>query len=206
LDALSHGRLAEFRDALAARHALAFIGIALALAVPVGVAALGFPVRELLRYERSAVSAGAGWRILTAHLVHYYFRHLALNLAGLALLWGLFLGDAPARAWLAVALVSAVTICAGLWFLDPGLSWYLGLSGVLHGLWAAAGVAACRRWRLEGLVTLALLAGKLVFEQSYGALTAGGRDSLPVVTEAHLYGALGGLTAALVMRLFRPSL
>lgn len=203
---MSHGRLAEFRSALAARHALAFAGIVLMLVLPVAAAALGFPVRELMRYERAAVAAGEVWRILTAHLVHYDFRHLALNLGGLALLWGLFLGDAPARAWLAVALVSAVTIGAGLWFLDPRLIWYLGLSGILHGVWAAGGVAACRRWRLEGVVTLALLAGKLALEQVHGALTAGGRDSLPVVTEAHLYGALGGLVAALVMRLYRRSL
>jgi hypothetical protein len=69
---------------------------------------------------------------------------------------------------------------------------------VLHGVWAAGAVYAARRYPLEGGVTLALLAAKLALEQRYGALTV--RDgSLPVVTVAHLYGAIGGLGAAIAL-------
>lgn len=153
----------------------------------------------LLRYQRDAVAAGELWRLATAHVVHHDGAHLALNLAGLALLWWLFARDARPAWWAAIALASASTVAAGLWFLRPELQWYLGASGVLHGLWAAAGVAARRRWPLEGHVTLALLAAKLAWEQWLGPLSeaAGG---LPVIVDAHLYGAVGGLLAALVLR------
>jgi rhomboid family GlyGly-CTERM serine protease len=157
------------------------------------------------RYERAAVAAGEPWRLATAHLVHYDLAHLALNLAGLALLWWLFARDARPAQWAAVAVASALTVAAGLWFLRPDLAWYLGASGVLHGAWAAAGVAARRRWRLEGDVTLALLAAKLGWEQWRGPLSQG-VESLPVIVDAHLYGAFGGLVVALALFRRRQSL
>lgn len=159
-----------------------------------------------LRYERAAIAAGEWWRFLGAHLVHHDPAHLAMNLAGLALLWWLFVRDARWRDWALTGLASALTIDAGLWFLAPDLDWYVGLSGVLHGWWAAAALAARARWPLEGWVTLGLLAGKLALEQSQGALSTGLGAALPVVVDAHLYGALGGLAAALALRLGRTRL
>lgn len=154
---------------------------------------------ERLRYERDAVAGGELWRLATAHLVHHDVTHLALNVAGLAVLWWLFVRDARPTHWAAAVVVSASTVAAGLWFLLPKLQWYLGASGVLHGLWAAAGVAARRRWRLEGDVTLALLAAKLAWEQWHGPLSQG-VEQLPVIVDAHLHGALGGLAVALALR------
>ncbi len=161
------------------------------LAIPGAVAAW--------RYERAAVSGGELWRLGTAHVVHHDFAHLALNLGGLALLWWLFVRDARPAHWAAVAVASGTTVAAGLWFLRPDLAWYLGASGVLHGLWAAAGVAARRRWPLEGHVTLALLAAKLAGEQWLGPLSPSA-EGLPVIVDAHLYGAVGGLLVALALR------
>ena len=193
-------RLTEMRAALRARHGLAAGGLAgllLALAV------LGPGAAQALRYERAAVARGEWWRVLAAHLVHFDLRHLLLNLAGLALLWWLFAPDARSRDWLVVLLVSALTVSAGLWFLDPRVGWYLGASGMLHGVWAAAALAAWPRWRLEAQLTLALLAGKLAFERWQGPLSGGPDAALPVLTAAHLYGALGGLGAASALRLWR---
>jgi rhomboid family GlyGly-CTERM serine protease len=190
----------ELRAALRARHGPAagiLAGLLLALA------AVGPRAAQGLRYERAGVAAGEWWRILGAHLVHFDLRHLFLNLAGLALLWWLFAPDARARDWLVVLLVSALTVSAGLWFLDPGVAWYLGASGMLHGAWAAAALAAWPRWRLEAWLALALLAAKLAFERWHGPLSGGLDTALPVVTVAHLYGALGGLGAAGALRLWR---
>jgi rhomboid family GlyGly-CTERM serine protease len=163
----------------------------------------GDGVTAHLRYERTALAHGEWWRVLTAHLVHLDLRHLALNLAGLGALWWLYAADARPRDWLAVALVSALAIGLGLYLLSPSVQWYVGLSGVLHGIWAAAAVAAWHRWRTESVVTLAVLAAKLAAEQIFGPLSAGVSSGLPVVTVAHLYGAVGGLLAALGLRLWR---
>ena len=156
---------------------------------------------HLLRYDRAAIAGGEWWRLLTAHLVHLNFRHAALDLGGLALLWMLFARDFSPGAWAAVILVTAAAIDLGLWLRDPGVRWYLGISGVLHGLLAAAAFVRLRRRDLEGWLLAGLLLAKLAYEQLHGALPFAG--DMPVIVDAHLYGALGGLAAAIVLALSR---
>ncbi|HXQ30421.1 MAG TPA: rhombosortase [Steroidobacteraceae bacterium] len=189
--------LAKFRAGWHARRATAF---AIVAAVLLLAHALGPAVGKALRYERGAVAAGEWWRLLGCHLVHYDATHLAMNVGGLALLWWLYGADARGRDWLFIALASALGVSLGLWFLEPTLSWYLGLSGVLHGIWAGAGIMCWKRWPLESVVTLALLAAKLMLESVHGPLSGALGASLPVITAAHRYGALAGLVAAVALR------
>lgn len=156
------------------------------------------PVRAVLRYERAAVLQGEWWRLVSAHLTHADTYHLLLNLAGLGLLYLLFAGCYSLAGWLAMAAFSAAGVAYGLVFYEPQLDWYLGLSGVLHGLLAAGAVAWWRREPpLLALALSALLVGKLGWEQWQGAWVLAG--SLPVVVNAHLYGALGGALGAAVL-------
>ena len=78
--------------------------------------------------------------------------------------------------------------------LEPQLEWYVGLSGVLHGALAAGAIGW---WRHESkplaLALTAVLVGKLAWEQWQGALPLSG--DMPVVVDAHLYGAIGGALA-----------
>lgn len=169
----------------------------------------GGPSSPALRYERAAVLAGEWWRLLSGHLVHLGVSHLVLNLAGLALIGWIFGPGLRAAAWLWMLLASVIALGAGFLLLSPQLNWYVGLSGVLHGL--LLGAALLDRGFGRGL-RLALVLGvlaKLAWEQWAGALpftaeAAGG----PVVVDAHLYGALGGLAAGLLLllrdRLARP--
>jgi rhomboid family GlyGly-CTERM serine protease len=200
---LTRATVAKFRSEWRARRLGALAGVAAALVL---VHALGAGAVARLRYERAAIAAGEWWRLLSCHLVHHDLWHLALNLGGFALLWSLYGGAARGRDWLVVALAAALGVGLGLWFGEPQLGWYLGLSGVLHGIWAAAGIAALGRWRLEALITLLLLAAKLAFEEAHGPLSMALGATLPVVTAAHRYGALAGLTAAAALRLWRRSL
>ena len=155
--------------------------------------------RETLRYERLAVlRRGEYWRLLTGHLVHGTTLHLILNGAGLALVAALFPREYGARAWLLILVLSMVAIDLGFVLCEPQLDWYVGLSGVLHGV-LAAGVIAW--WRHESkalaLVLTLLLTGKLIWEQWQGALPLSG--DMPVVVDAHLYGALGGTVAGAIV-------
>lgn len=159
----------------------------------------GDAARVLLRYQRDAVlDAGEYWRLLTAHLVHLSYAHAALNLAGLAVIAALFPRHFSARGWLAIAVASVALIDAGFVWNEPQLEWYAGLSGVLHGALAAGAVAW---WRSESRVwaaaLTAVLAGKLIWEQWVGALPLSG--DIPVIVDAHLYGAIGGALAAVAM-------
>lgn len=157
----------------------------------------GDSTRLALRYERTAIlDAGQYWRLVTGHFVHGSALHAGLNLAGLALLAALFPRHYSLRQWIAIGFASLVAIDSGFLWLHPELAWYVGLSGVLHGALAAGAVA---RWQRESKplagALSAIICGKLAWEQWVGALPLMG--DMPVIVDAHLYGAIGGVLAAL---------
>jgi rhomboid family GlyGly-CTERM serine protease len=168
--------------------------------VLVAVQVLGAPAREALAYDRVAILIGGEyWRLVTAHLLHYDLTHLAWNLAGLALVAWLFASEFDPRGWIAILVASTVAVDLGFLVLEPQLEWYVGFSGVLHGL-MAAGLCAWL-WRnpdaLTALVTI-LFALKLGWEHFMGALPfTASTLAIAVIHEAHTYGAIGGSAAAL---------
>lgn len=163
----------------------------------------GSAVTELLRYDRAAIVAGQWWRLLTAHIVHLGFRHAALNTAGLALLWALFAREWRPPQWVIIILIVTAAVDAGLWLQDPYVSWYAGASGVLHGFMATGVAAYVRRRDPLGWLMAALLAAKLIYEHLEGPLPFVGHG-VPVVSDAHLFGVLGGLLAGILLTVARP--
>lgn len=164
------------------------------------------------RYERDGVLAGEFWRLITGHLVHGDAAHLGWNAFGVLLVWFLFGREYAPFQWLLILLASTASTDLGFLALEPGLEWYVGFSGLLHGCMAAGLVAWWRDSRdwLAWLVAL-LFAAKLAWEHAVGPLPfTGGAISLPVVHEAHTYGAVGGALAGLWIghrrRLGSPSL
>jgi len=163
-------------------------------------AAWGDAARELLRYDRPAIVDAEYWRLLSGHFVHLGVPHLALNLAGLVLVWLLVGRLYNTRQWILVAAISILAMALGFWFLDEALRWYVGLSGLLHGLLLAGAIRGLRALPGESVVICAMVFAKLAYEQVAGPLpgsesAAGGA----VVVNAHLYGAIGGVLAAGVL-------
>ena len=173
------------------RRGLALLLACVLLVLPTLAGEVG---QTLLRYERNALAQGQWWRLLSAHLVHLDLRHALLNAVGLALVWALFVRDYSMKAWLAIVLGAMAAIDAGLWLADSTVQWYVGSSGVLHGAMAAGAMAHVRNGERDGWLLVALLAGKLLYEQAFGALPFSGHD--PVVVDAHLYGVAGGAAVA----------
>ena len=78
-----------------------------------------------------------------------------------------------------------------LYGFTPGLSRYVGMSGVIHGLFVLGLLPQVRQRDLVSMGCLAFLIGKLVFEQIAGApLSDESAIGGHVVTESHLFGAL----------------
>jgi rhomboid family GlyGly-CTERM serine protease len=177
------------------RRGLALAGACLALLLPT---AAGDPGRLLLRYDRAGLGHGEWWRLLTAHVVHLDLRHALLNGLGLALMWALFARDYTPRGWAVIVLGAIAGIDAGLWFADSTVLWYVGSSGVLHGVMAAGALARLRRGEREGAVLAMVLAVKLAYEHWVGPLPLAGTKA--VVVDAHLYGVLGGLVVAAFLK------
>jgi len=160
---------------------------------------LGDDAALRLRYDRAAVASGQFLRLVSGHGVHLGPAHYLMNIAGLALTWYLVGAAFSLVHWLLIIAASIVLIDLGLWFLIPGLAWYVGLSGLLHGMLAAGIAGIWRTRRLEAMIIAAVLVVKLGYEALVGPLpgsaaTAGGN----VVTEAHLLGALGGFAAGML--------
>ena len=146
------------------------------------------------RFDRELVEQGDFWLLFSAHIVHLNWTHWALNMAGLAIVAFFFSTHASVKQWLTVLFVSATLINAGLWWWLPEIRSYVGLSGVLHGLFLYGALREIRFYPASGYVLSSVLIAKLVWEFFNGALPGseemtGGR----VLTEAHLLGAAGGI-------------
>jgi rhomboid family GlyGly-CTERM serine protease len=170
------------------------------VAIAILIALTGDGGREFLRYDRAAIAGGELWRLLSGHFVHLGWPHLALNVAGLVLVWYLVYGSLRDSDWLLVMAAVIAGIDAGFWALEPQLRWYVGLSGVLHGMLAAGLVTGLGRQRPELWILAVLVLGKLAWEQRFGPLP--GSESATggaVVTAAHLYGAIAGAAAGALL-------
>lgn len=173
---------------------LVLCGIALASEL------LGTSATQLLRFQRDAVIEGELWRLLTGHLVHLGWSHLTMNLLGLVVVWSLAGHYLSVGRWNIALLICALGTSLGLLLFNPGLAWYVGLSGLLHSVLVIGAVlGVCERER-SAVLLLVFVVAKLLWEQLQGAMPgsaemAGG----PVVVDAHLYGALAGLGMAMIL-------
>jgi rhomboid family GlyGly-CTERM serine protease len=175
------------------RYGLALLAVGLLLAAfMLG----GEPWQMALRFDRTGLQQGQWWRLLTGNLIHFDVRHLLLDFTGVVLLWMLFARELSPLRWLAVVLASMLAVDAGLWWLAPQIQWYVGVSGVLHGVWAAGAIAGLKRGDRTAAWLLGLLVVKLTVEQIYGPRSL--EAALPVVIQAHVYGAVGGAVVALL--------
>jgi|TARA_B110000858_G_scaffold84392_1_gene97609 rhomboid family GlyGly-CTERM serine protease len=160
---------------------------------------IGDAGKELLRYDRAWIGQGEFWRLISGHFAHLTWSHLALNSAGLILVWYLVGPNLKVHSWLFVILITIVTMDTAFWLMNPHLYWYLGMSGLLHGMLLAGIVTRLPALNLELSILLLLLVAKISYEQFGGSVPGSEAASGgPVIVDAHLYGALGGILGALL--------
>ena len=131
---------------------------------------------------------------------------MILNALGLGLIWSLFWRTFTTGRWLFITLFSSLSVTLGLYWLMPDVIWYVGLSGLLHGLFVAGTIGGIRHGDHREALLLAVIIAKLLWEQIYGPMPgtadmAGG----PVIVESHLFGAIGGAIAALIFKPHKQS-
>lgn len=173
----------------------------LVLIVCVGLGFGGEPVRLALRYARADLAAGQWWRLFTGNYVHLGWMHVALDSTGLVLLWVLCGDVLRGWRWLLATLVGSWAVGLGLWWAWPGVVWYVGISGVAHTYWAAGALLLIVKRRWEGWALLVFLAAKLTWEQASGTglPTSDALLNGPVLTAAHLIGAIAGMVLGLAL-------
>ena len=172
--------------------------------VTVLLAAFGDAARRLLSFDRSGLEAGQLWRLISGHLVHLGWYHLALNLLGLIALAVLCPQPLRMREWTFRVAWLALFISVALYAMAPAVDHYVGLSGVVHGLFVLGLVPLARRGDRIAITALVFLAAKIGWEQIAGAPVSdedaiGGR----VVTLGHLFGTLAALVYGFAFGTFR---
>jgi rhomboid family GlyGly-CTERM serine protease len=164
----------------------------------------GEPARLLLRYDRGGIADLEFHRLLTGHIVHLGASHFLLNAAGLLLIAVLVGPGLTATGWWFVIAMSTTVIDVSFWLFGPTIEWYVGLSGVLHGMLAAGACAAFRTRRVESTAIMIALTAKLIYEQTVGPLPGSELSSGgSVVVDSHLYGAVGGVLAIVILAGFK---
>ncbi|NNC57692.1 MAG: rhombosortase [Woeseiaceae bacterium] len=175
---------------------------AIVLIAASGLLLAGETGRELLRFDRAGIGSGEIWRLVTGHFVHLGWPHFTLNAAGLLLVWYIVGNVFDTQRWLLVSCASLLSMDVGFWLLDPDLMWYVGLSGLLHGILAAGLVEKLKKPDAETIALAVLVLAKLAWEQVNGPLPGSeGTSGGAVVVDSHLFGALGGVVAAMLFRI-----
>lgn len=180
---------------------------AIALAFAIGalcvvLQAAGFD--QTLRFDRNTIANGAFWLLLTGNFVHLGLSHLLMNMAGFALVVALVWSHFTTLEWALVVIFSSLVVGVGLYLFDNEVLWYVGFSGTLHGLVIAGSLADLQHYPKSAALLLILIIGKLTWEQFSGALP--GSESVAggsVVVNAHLYGAIGGAVAGMLLLLLK---
>ncbi|NNL94655.1 MAG: rhombosortase [Xanthomonadales bacterium] len=145
-------------------------------------------------FESSALLGGELWRLVTAHFTHLSTSHLAWNTATflVLLLWSSKLGKLDESLEFVAVAAPALSVL----LLLAGIDWYLGLSGVLHGLLVLLLLQSTAVIKWPGI---ALLVVKLWLQPRFDGVSTV-QQSLPVLHEAHWLGVALALGYCLLRR------
>ena len=154
--------------------------------------------------ERTWWSQGNYYQIVSGHFLHTNFIHLLFNLLGLLLLWALHGDDYGVASYLAKFLIVCMGISFCMYFFSDDIVWYVGLSGVIHGVFAWGCIRDLENKVFSGWLLLIGLALKVGNEQLNGAGSLMPKlIDASIAIDSHLYGAIIGLLVGIVSLLRR---
>jgi rhomboid family GlyGly-CTERM serine protease len=159
---------------------------------------------QYLALENTWWEQGHYYQIVSGHFLHTNFIHILFNLLGLTLLWALHGDDYEVRTYLAKFILLCIMLSLSIFFFAPDIRWYVGLSGVIHGVFAWGCIRDLEHKLLSGWLLLIGLSLKVGNEQLNGA-----GSLMPelidanVAIDSHLFGAIIGLAIGLLSLLRR---
>ena len=171
-----------------------FIVSLLSVIAFIGEYLLGDSFTQALVYQRELITTGEVWRLLSGHLLHTNGYHLLLNLAGLLMLWALHGRFYSIKNYIVLFLFCSIMTSIGIYVFDPTLIQYVGLSGVLHGIFVFGALMDINAKDKSGYLLFLGVWLKIAHEQYYGAnVDVSNLIEANVAVNAHLWGALSGL-------------
>nr|WP_279386895.1 rhombosortase [Parashewanella curva] len=154
-------------------------------------------IEDSLAYQRPEISHGELWRIVTGNLLHSNHWHLLMNLGGLWVILSLHDMHYTRKGVWALFAALCVLEGLGLYLFYPSTIGYVGLSGVLHGLFAFGAIMDIQAKMRTGWLLFIGVILKVAHEQIYGASSdVAAMINAPVATESHLIGMISGFAIA----------
>nr|WP_275666118.1 rhombosortase [Vibrio sp. Isolate23] len=170
----------------------------LLLLIAISLVCLGVqfePLASLTYWHHQLISEGQWWRILTGNFTHTNFAHLGMNLAGLWVITYLF----KPRATSLLCVLFVISLSVGVLNLTTSMTSYVGLSGVLHGIFAYYALQESLQGRKGSWLLVIGVLAKVGWEMTMGASQSTSElIDARVAVESHLFGALAGLALAFV--------
>lgn len=162
---------------------------------------------ESLTFHRDLFSHGEYWRGFTGHFLHTNVNHYVLNSSAVILLWALHGQYYNLLNYSTVFVFSAITTSFGIYIYSPEITQYVGLSGVLHGLFIWGAIKDIQHNDKTGYILLIAVVGKVIHEQISGASESiATLISATVAIDAHLWGMIGGAVIGLMsMTMFKQT-
>lgn len=163
--------------------------------------ALAEPISsQWLMFDRDAINEGQIWRLFSAHFVHLSPAHLLGNSLGVVLL--AYIAGRSLNNLIGILLLvwCLLVVGIGLYGYAGYLEYYVGLSGVLHGLLLVAPFVSTFYSRRIAVCFLLVIVSKVAWEQSsfYDDMSMVGVIGGRVEANAHLLGVIAGLFFLLV--------
>jgi rhomboid family GlyGly-CTERM serine protease len=144
-------------------------------------------------YDRQLIEDFEWWRIISGHFLHTNLNHRLLNILGVALLWALHGQYYQTGQYLLLFLILCLGTSISLYVFTPSLIRYVGLSGVLHGLFIVGAYLDIKHKFKTGWLLLIGIWIKVLHEQFFGASAQVAQlISANVAIDAHLYGTISG--------------
>jgi len=155
---------------------------------------------EPLIYQRSLVNQGELWRTVTSHFFHTNGFHFLLNGAAVIMLWVIHGHFYTIKTYSLVFIISAIICAVGIHWFSLHINQYVGLSGVLHGLFIWGAFEDIKAKERTGYLLLFGILLKIAHEQFYGASEdVAALINANVAINAHLWGAIGGVIAIVML-------
>jgi len=165
----------------------------------IGIYALGKNAFNIFVFDRSAIANGEFWRVFTGHIVHYNFDHLFWDVLAFIILGAVVeLND---RRQLGPSfLISSLGVSFWLYYYEPMIVTYCGLSGALNGLLVTASMIQWNKtesWMY--LFVMLSTIGKICYEFSTNQTVFVTMSAQPVPV-SHLVGFISGLICFFLLR------
>jgi len=143
-------------------------------------------------YQKSTINNGEVWRLFSGHFSHTNGFHLLLNISALILLNAIHGQFYRIKTVVPLMVTNALIVSGGLYFTSD-ITHYVGLSGILHGLFIWGALKDIQNNEKTGVWLFLGIWLKVIYEQVSGP----SNDVVQLIDanvaiDAHLWGAIAG--------------